>query len=98
MLETPLLAAFLAFCRIGGCFLFMPGLSSVRVPMQVRLFAAVAATLALLAHLWDLITPHVSNEPGPLFLLVASLESLATALDEFPGEVQRQPLGIPGTF
>ncbi|MEQ9248547.1 MAG: flagellar biosynthetic protein FliR, partial [Nitratireductor sp.] len=72
MLETPLLAAFLAFCRIGGCFLFMPGLSSVRVPMQVRLFVAVAATLAMLAHLWDLITPHVSSEPGPLFLLIAS--------------------------
>ncbi|WP_367718139.1 flagellar biosynthetic protein FliR [Nitratireductor sp. GISD-1A_MAKvit] len=72
MLETPLLAAFLAFCRIGGCFLFMPGLSSVRVPMQVRLFAAVAATLAMLAHLWDQITPHVSTEPGPLFLLIAS--------------------------
>ncbi|WP_295806225.1 flagellar biosynthetic protein FliR [uncultured Nitratireductor sp.] len=72
MLETPLLAAFLAFCRIGGCFMLMPGLSSVRVPMQVRLFAAVAATLAMLAHLWDLITPHVSDEPGPLFLLIAS--------------------------
>ncbi|MCR4264812.1 flagellar biosynthetic protein FliR [Nitratireductor sp. ZSWI3] len=72
MLETPLLAAFLAFCRIGGCFLVMPGLSSVRVPLQVRLFVAVAASLALLAHLWDAITPHVSTRPGPLLVLIAS--------------------------
>ncbi|WP_048647445.1 flagellar biosynthetic protein FliR [Nitratireductor soli] len=72
MLETPLLAAFLAFCRIGGCFLTMPGLASARVPMQVRLFVAVAATLALLAHMWDSIVPHVSTEPGRLLVLIAS--------------------------
>ena len=44
--EGAVIAAFLAFCRIGGCFMVMPGLSSARVPMQVRLFVAVAATLA----------------------------------------------------
>ncbi|TIO84716.1 MAG: flagellar biosynthetic protein FliR, partial [Mesorhizobium sp.] len=32
------IAAFLAFCRIGACFMLMPGLSSARVPLQVRLF------------------------------------------------------------
>lgn len=72
MLETPLLAAFLAFCRIGGCFMVMPGLASARVPLQVRLFAAVAASLALLVHLWDLIAPHVSTKPGPLLILIVS--------------------------
>ena len=72
MLETPLLAAFLAFCRIGGCFMVMPGLASARVPLQVRLFAAVAASLALLVHLWDLIAPHASTKPGPLLILIAS--------------------------
>ncbi|EKF17129.1 flagellar biosynthetic protein FliR [Nitratireductor pacificus] len=72
MLEIPLLAAFLAFCRIGGCFLTMPGLASARVPMQVRLFVAVAATLALLPHMWDSIAPHASAEPGVLLVLIAS--------------------------
>ncbi len=38
---------FLAFCRIGGCLMLMPGFSSARVPVHVRLFIAVAVTLAL---------------------------------------------------
>jgi len=41
------LIAFLLFCRIGGCLMLMPGFSSSRIPMQVRLFVAIAATLAL---------------------------------------------------
>ena len=71
-LDTAVLAAFIAFCRVGGCFLMMPGLSSVRVPLQVRLFVAVAATLALLLHLWDQIVPLVDRNPVVLLPLVAS--------------------------
>lgn len=41
------LAVFLIFCRIGGCLMMMPGFSSVRIPVQVRLFLALAVTLAL---------------------------------------------------
>ena len=41
------LLAFLMFCRIGGCLMLMPGYSSSRVPVQMRLFIAVAVTLAL---------------------------------------------------
>lgn len=44
--ETVLLT-FLLFCRIGGCLMLMPGFASPRVPVQVRLFLAIAATLAL---------------------------------------------------
>lgn len=51
--ESVVLAAFLAFCRIGGCFMLMPGLASIRVPMNVRLFVAIAVSFALLVHLWD---------------------------------------------
>ena len=35
------IAAFVTFCRVGGCFMVMPGLSSARVPLQIRLFVAV---------------------------------------------------------
>ena len=73
------IAAFIAFCRVGGCFLVMPGLSSVRVPMQVRLFVAVAATMALLTHMWDSILPFVQQRPDALLLLVLS-ETLIGAL------------------
>ena len=70
--EGVVLAAFLAFCRIGGCFLLMPGLSSARVPMQIRLFVALAATGGLLIHLWDQIVPFTSREPEILAPMVLS--------------------------
>lgn len=41
------IAVFLVFCRIGSCLMLMPGFSSSRVPVQVRLFLAVAVTLAI---------------------------------------------------
>jgi flagellar biosynthesis protein FliR len=41
------LLAFLLFCRIGSCLMLMPGFSSTRIPVQVRLFLAIAVTLAL---------------------------------------------------
>ncbi len=70
--ESVVIAAFLAFCRIGGCFMIMPGLSSARVPVQVRLFVAIAATGALLVHLWDQILPSASREPAVLAPMVVS--------------------------
>ena len=41
------LATFLLFCRIGACLMMMPGFSSPRIPTRVRLFVAIALTLAL---------------------------------------------------
>jgi len=71
-LDTIAFAAFLAFCRIGACFMLMPGLSSARVAAHVRLFAAIAITWAMLAHLWDGIIPHIRDDPASMILLVAS--------------------------
>ncbi|PZO81817.1 MAG: flagellar biosynthetic protein FliR [Mesorhizobium amorphae] len=64
--ERLVLAAFLAFCRIGACFMLMPGLSSVRLPPQVRLFIAVAVTFAVFAHLSDAILPFADRAPATL--------------------------------
>lgn len=72
LIRTFVLAAFLAFCRIGACFMVMPGLGSARVPVQVRLFVAVAVSLALLTNLWPVIVPHLSASPDALLLLIAS--------------------------
>jgi len=86
LVEPIILAAFLTFCRIGGCFMIMPGLSSARVPIQVRLFIAVAATGALLVNLWDQIVPFVSRRPDILIpmaiseVLVGGLIGLMTRL------------------
>lgn len=42
------LTVFVLFCRIGACLMLMPGFSSQRVPVNVRLFIAFSATLALM--------------------------------------------------
>ena len=56
--DGTVIAVFLVFCRIGSCLMLMPGFSSARVPMQVRLFLAAAVTLAIapliVAKPWEL--------------------------------------------
>jgi flagellar biosynthesis protein FliR len=56
------LHTFLLFCRIGGCLMFMPGFSSPRVPMQVRVFLSMAATLALA----PIMVPAIKAAVSPL--------------------------------
>jgi flagellar biosynthetic protein FliR len=73
------LGAFLAFCRVGACFMIMPGFSNARVPMQVRLFVAVAVSLALFLPLSDVILPFAESTPDMLFKTIAS-ELLTGAL------------------
>lgn len=70
--QEVILAAFLAFCRVGACFMIMPGFSSARVPMQVRLFTSIAVTIGLLAFLWDRIYPFVDPRPQFLLPMIAS--------------------------
>ncbi|WP_127522058.1 flagellar biosynthetic protein FliR [Mesorhizobium sp. Z1-4] len=74
IVQGVVIAAFLAFCRIGGCFMLMPGLSSIRVPTNVRLFVAVAVSFALLAHMWESFAAVVTSAPTILApLIVAEL-------------------------
>ena len=47
LLEAHLVAGFLLFCRIGAVLMVIPGFSSARVAVRVRLMAAVALTMAL---------------------------------------------------
>lgn len=61
------LHAFLIFCRIGACLMLMPGFSSPRVPVRVRLFIAVGVTLALAPFVLPAFAPF--TEPGPATLL-----------------------------
>lgn len=71
-LETLAFAGFLAFCRIGSCFMLMPGFSSVRVATHIRLFIALAVTWALVAHLWEAIIPAIDRSAEGMLLLIAS--------------------------
>lgn len=56
------LLAFLVFCRVGGCLMFMPGFSSARIPAQARLFVAIAVSLALT----PIVTPTITRDIGTL--------------------------------
>lgn len=65
-------AVFLAFCRIGACFMVMPGFSSARIPMQVRLFTALAVSLALFINLSSVILPFAKSPPAVLLPTIGS--------------------------
>jgi len=81
------LAVFILFCRIGGCLMLMPGVSSSQIPVQVRLFVAVAATLSLAPVLIDQ-TPlkSLSAEPIPALRLIV-VESLVGGVIGLLGRV-----------
>ncbi|MFM8747612.1 MAG: flagellar biosynthetic protein FliR [Aestuariivirga sp.] len=46
-LTDDIFVLFLLFCRIGGCVMFAPGLSSLRIPVQIRLFVTLGVTAAI---------------------------------------------------
>jgi flagellar biosynthetic protein FliR len=52
---------FVLFCRIGACIMTMPGFSSARIPMQARLYIALAVTLALAPVLMEVAAPAVAG-------------------------------------
>jgi flagellar biosynthetic protein FliR len=68
-----ILSAAVLFCRIGTCLMLMPGFSSRRVPVSVRLFVAIAVTLALMPILGERMETRLSKAmPATLFLLLGS--------------------------
>ncbi|MEZ0169668.1 flagellar biosynthesis protein FliR [Microvirga sp. TS319] len=63
-----LLGIFLIFCRIGGCMLIAPALSSARIPPQIRLFLALTVSLALSPVLLDQIGTGIAGQPPAVVL------------------------------
>jgi flagellar biosynthetic protein FliR len=56
------LGVFLIFCRIGACMMILPGISSSRIPVRVRLFIAIGTTLALTPLLAATVAPLVTAD------------------------------------
>lgn len=77
-IPDPVLAAIIVFCRIGGCFMVMPGFSSARLPMRVRLLLVVVLVIPLMAHVWDMVLPSMSRDLHTLVALVVT--ELATGV------------------
>lgn len=65
-LADAVFVVFTIFCRVGAAVMFLPGIGSARVPMNVRLFITVAMSLAL--------TPLLH---GPVSQLVAAFPESA---------------------
>ncbi|MCI0466658.1 MAG: flagellar biosynthetic protein FliR [Beijerinckiaceae bacterium] len=77
------LGAFVLFCRIGSCLMLMPGFSSSRIPVNVRLFTALAVTLALTPLLLRQAAETLANDaPAALVRLFIS-EALTGTLIGF---------------
>lgn len=66
IVETEIIGLCLLFCRIGGCLLLSPGLSSPRVPVHVRLFLCLAATAAVSPLLIDDFRQQLASVPEPM--------------------------------
>lgn len=71
--STTVLAVCLLFCRIGGALMMVVGISSARVPMQVRLFLAFGLTLAVAPMLVDKAAAAlIDDTPTTLLRLIAA--------------------------
>jgi flagellar biosynthetic protein FliR len=60
-LEGTIGVAFVIFCRVGACIMVIPGFSSSRVPIRIRLYVAIGISLALTAPLIEVVKPVVSG-------------------------------------
>lgn len=69
--QDSVFAAFLVFCRIGGCLMLAPGIGGRHIPMRVRLFLALALALSFVPLLMGEVAPKVrAAGPGGLVLMV----------------------------
>jgi flagellar biosynthetic protein FliR len=84
---TLTLAAFIVFCRIGGCMLVVPGFSSPRISVRARLFVAIAISLALTPILELTVRPVVDQSTSLALLGVILSESLKGVLIGLLGRI-----------
>jgi flagellar biosynthetic protein FliR len=107
MIQDPqslVLALFLAFCRVAGCLMVLPGFSTARVPMMFRLLIAVTVSLAMLPLMWDAIYPKVHGDSPTYVLTIFHETFIGTVLGmitrfytlglQFLGTVVTQMIGL----
>lgn len=95
--STAVLTAFILFCRIGGCLMLMPGFSSPRIPVTVRLFLCFAITLALTPLLGGSIERLIGSASALSLLRLIVSELLIGGLIGFMGRIFFAALETLGT-
>jgi flagellar biosynthesis protein FliR len=63
------LAVFILFCRIGAVIMLMPGFSSNRIPVRVRLFVSLSITLALAPLLSQQVTNLLGDDSSSVAII-----------------------------
>ncbi len=71
------IGAMLLMCRIGGCFMLMPGLSNAAIPMRIRLYVAFAVTLTLYPLLFSTVAPVFQGQPFSFLVQLVVSETLS---------------------
>ncbi|RCS23995.1 flagellar type III secretion system protein FliR [Phyllobacterium salinisoli] len=79
-LNEMVLTAFLVFARVGACLMVMPGVSSPRIPMSVRLFLALACSLMVVPLLQPRLEPTLANVQSWTMLRLIVTESIVGGL------------------
>lgn len=103
--SAALIETFLVFCRVAGCLMLVPGLSSARVPMRVRLYLAMVLSLAVGSFGGDGIDRP--DRAGPNLVVVILSESVIGAsiglisrllieAIEFAGTTMSHYIGLSG--
>lgn len=85
-LPVEIVTGFLVFCRVGACFMIMPGMSSMRVPVQVRLLTALAVTVAVSSFISSGLSDYVAD---PSLVSLVRLVASETLIGSFFGLVAR---------
>lgn len=75
-LSADMLAAFLVFCRVGACFMVLPGMSSARVSPQIRILAALAVSVAVAAFVSPKLQILLANPSALLLMRLIASEIL----------------------
>jgi len=70
------LSVFLIFCRIGAGLMLIPGFSSVRIPVRIRLFIAIAVTFALAPLLVSRLETTLTDLQPVVFLRLIVSETM----------------------
>ena len=65
-LIDPLFRGFAIFCRLGTCLMLMPGFSSPRVAVTIRLFICLSLSLALFPRLSPMMGPAIVGKADEL--------------------------------
>ena len=67
ILISEVFAAFMIFCRIGGCFMFLPGIGEAFISPRIRLLFALTLTFVLT----PVLSPTIPKMPsGAIMLLI----------------------------